>query len=87
MESNPSRREILAGAAVAAASAALPASRAPFEPTLAWWDQAEIDAMDQVWGLGATSLSPWGKYPEGSLEASEYFVDQMLSVNPRARRT
>jgi hypothetical protein len=55
MDGNPSRREGLAGAAAVAASAALPATaplavRRPFEPTLEWWDQAEIDAMKQVWG-------------------------------------
>jgi hypothetical protein len=37
MNNNPSRREVLIGAAAVAASAALPAvagSRAPFEPSL-----------------------------------------------------
>jgi hypothetical protein len=39
---------------------AVPASRAPFEPTLARWDQAEIDAMDRAWRATTGKNSPHG---------------------------
>ena len=84
MPSNPTRREVLTGAAAVAAAAALPVVSEPDLGVFEWLEQVELDAMKR---FPLKAFAPIHSiYPEGSWQYHDHHAAQCVAQAFSSRR-